>query len=161
MLATLERFLSSRNTGLIVIPIGFVVLTSVVELEEEIQNLGGTQIASKGGMIHLILQLCKSFEAAYNKQIDGGKGGGERILGVFEHRLTDNIMKINFNKILDPKNVKRVIDEADGYQPHLVAPEMGYRRLLEEALVLLKVSPALFLSLNLGRLKWFQSCAAT
>ena len=30
--------------------------------------------------------------------------------------------------------VKRVIEEADGIQPHLVAPEAGYRRLLEEAL---------------------------
>lgn len=34
--------------------------------------------------------------------------------------------------------VKRVIEEADGIQPHLVAPEAGYRRLLEEALGYLK-----------------------
>ncbi len=65
--------------------------------------------------------------------------GGERILTVFEQRLTDNISKLNFTKMLDPKNVRRVIDEADGYQPHLVAPEMGYRRLVQECLTLLKV----------------------
>lgn len=111
---------------------------SVVDLESEIQSLGGTQVATRGGMVHIILQLCKTFELTFAKTVDGGKGGGERILSVFEHKLTENIMKLNFNKILDPKNVKRVIDEADGYQPHLVAPEMGYRRLLEEALVLLK-----------------------
>jgi hypothetical protein len=35
--------------------------------------------------------------------------------------------------------VDRVISEADGYQPHLVAPEMGYRRLLQECLILFKV----------------------
>ena len=34
--------------------------------------------------------------------------------------------------------VKRVIEEADGIQPHLVAPEAGYRRMLEEALGYLK-----------------------
>lgn len=33
----------------------------------------------------------------------------------------------------------RVISEADGYQPHLVAPEMGYRRLLQSCLTKFKV----------------------
>ena len=42
---------------------------------------------------------------------------------------------LQFNKILDPANVKRIVEEADGYQPHLIAPEMGYRRLLQECLV--------------------------
>ena len=31
--------------------------------------------------------------------------------------------------------MKRIVEEADGYQPHLIAPEMGYRRLLQECLV--------------------------
>ena len=43
-----------------------------------------------------------------------------------------------FKKILEVPYVKRVIEEADGIQPHLVAPEAGYRRLLEEALGYLK-----------------------
>ncbi len=73
--------------------------------------------------------------------VDGGKGGGEQILGVFEKRLTDNIEKLNFTKMLTPVNVKRVVEEADGYQPHLIAPEMGYRRLLMECLVLFKARP--------------------
>ena len=42
---------------------------------------------------------------------------------------------LQFNKILDPANVKRIVEEADGYQPHLIAPQMGYRRLLQECLV--------------------------
>lgn len=70
--------------------------------------------------------------------MDGGKGGGEQILGVFEKRLTDNIEKLNFRQLLSPVNVKRIVEEADGYQPHLIAPEMGYRRLLQECLVLFK-----------------------
>ena len=72
--------------------------------------------------------------------VDGGKGGGEQILSVFEKRLTDNIEKLNFSKMLTPVNVKRIVEEADGYQPHLIAPEMGYRRLLMECLVLFKAS---------------------
>jgi hypothetical protein len=30
--------------------------------------------------------------------------------------------------------VKKIVSEADGYQPHLIAPEQGYRRLIEGAL---------------------------
>lgn len=71
--------------------------------------------------------------------VDGGKGGGEQILSVFEKRMTDNIEKLNFKQLLSPVNVKRVVEEADGYQPHLIAPEMGYRRLLMECLILFKV----------------------
>ena len=58
---------------------------------------------------------------------------------VFEARLTGSIRALNFTKLLESENVKRVVEEADGYQPHLVAPEMGYRRLLQECLVLFKV----------------------
>jgi hypothetical protein len=58
------------------------------------------------------------------------------ILTVFEKRLSDNIGRLGFAKILEPANVRRVVEEADGYQPHLIAPEMGYRRLLQECLAL-------------------------
>lgn len=64
--------------------------------------------------------------------------GGELILTVFEKRLPDSIEKQPFKKILEVPYVKRIIEEADGIQPHLVAPEAGYRRLLEEALGYLK-----------------------
>ena len=30
--------------------------------------------------------------------------------------------------------MKRIVSEADGYQAHLIAPEQGYRRLIEGAL---------------------------
>jgi hypothetical protein len=33
------------------------------------------------------------------------------------------------------ENVRKLITEADGYQPHLIAPEQGYRRLIESCLV--------------------------
>ena len=56
------------------------------------------------------------------------------MLTVFEKRLPDAVEKQPFKKMLEVNYVKRVIEEADGIQPHLVAPEAGYRRLLEEAL---------------------------
>ena len=53
--------------------------------------------------------------------------GGELILTVFEKRLPDAIEKQPFKKILEVNYVKRVIEEADGIQPHLVAPEVRPR----------------------------------
>ena len=58
---------------------------------------------------------------------------------MFETRLTQAIKSLDFSKMLESSNVDRVVNEADGYQPHLVAPEMGYRRLLQECLILFKV----------------------
>lgn len=36
------------------------------------------------------------------------------------------------------ENVKKLISEADGYQPHLIAPEQGYRRLIESSVVTIR-----------------------
>lgn len=33
------------------------------------------------------------------------------------------------------ENIRKLITEADGYQPHLIAPEQGYRRLIESTLI--------------------------
>ena len=40
------------------------------------------QTTTRGGMLHLVLQLCRQFEDAFAKCVDGGKGGGEVILQV-------------------------------------------------------------------------------
>ncbi|KAK9846015.1 hypothetical protein WJX81_008471 [Elliptochloris bilobata] len=110
----------------------------IVDMERELEALGGPGATTRGAMVHLVLQLCRQFEEAFAKSVDGGKGGGEQILTVFERRLTENIRQLEFRKLLEPQNVKRIVEEADGYQPHLIAPEMGYRRLLQECLVLFK-----------------------
>ena len=34
--------------------------------------------------------------------------------------------------------MRKLVAEADGYQPHLIAPENGYRRLIEGALLMFK-----------------------
>lgn len=107
---------------------------SIMDLNKELEAMGGPAASGRGEMVHAVLTLARKFETAFGKLIDGGKGGGELILTVFEKRLPDAIEKQPFKKILEVNYVKRVIEEADGIQPHLVAPEAGYRRLLEEAL---------------------------
>lgn len=57
---------------------------------------------------------------------------------VFDIKLKETIYKLPFDKILTLKNVRHTINEADGYQPHIIAPEAGYRRLIEDGLTLLR-----------------------
>lgn len=111
---------------------------SIMDLNREVDAMGGPAATGRGEMVHAVLTLARKFETAFCRLIDGGKGGGELILTVFEKRLPDAIEKQPFKKILEVNYVKRVIEEADGIQPHLVAPEAGYRRLLEEALGFLR-----------------------
>lgn len=60
--------------------------------------------------------------------------GGDRIYGVFDHQLPSALRKLPFDRHLSLQNIRKVVYEADGYQPHLVAPEQGYRRLIDSAL---------------------------
>lgn len=60
--------------------------------------------------------------------------GGDRIYGVFDHQLPAALRKLPLDHHLAMQNVRKVVSEADGYQPHLIAPEQGYRRLIDGAL---------------------------
>jgi GTPase SAR1 family protein len=111
---------------------------SIMDLNKEVNALGGPSANGRGEMVHAVLTIARKFETQFGKLIEGGKGGGELVLTVFEKRLPDAVEKQPFKKMLEVNHVKRVIEEADGIQPHLVAPEAGYRRLLEEALGFLK-----------------------
>jgi len=42
--------------------------------------------------------------------------------------------KLPLDRHLSTSNVRKVVSEADGYQPHLIAPEQGYRRLIDGSL---------------------------
>lgn len=64
--------------------------------------------------------------------------GGERIYAVFENQLPAALKKLPFDRHLSLQNVRKVVSEADGYQPHLIAPEQGYRRLIDGALIYFK-----------------------
>lgn len=53
---------------------------------------------------------------------------------MFDHKLPAAFKKLSFDRYLSVQNVKKVVSEADGYQPHLMAPEQGYRRLIEKGI---------------------------
>lgn len=57
---------------------------------------------------------------------------------VFDNQLPAALKRLQFDKHLSMDNVRKLITEADGYQPHLIAPEQGYRRLIESTLVTIK-----------------------
>lgn len=64
--------------------------------------------------------------------------GGDKIYNVFDNQLPAALKRLQFDKHLAMENVRKLITEADGYQPHLIAPEQGYRRLIETALITIK-----------------------
>ena len=57
---------------------------------------------------------------------------------VFDNQLPAALKRLQFDKHLAMDNVRKLITEADGYQPHLIAPEQGYRRLIESSLITVK-----------------------
>eukprot|EP00877_Chromochloris_zofingiensis_P008940 jgi/Chrzof1/429/Cz01g15170.t1 len=111
---------------------------TIADYKRQLTDLGNDVSGNRGKMLHLILTLCQKVEKAFCKIVDAGEGGGERILEVFDVKLKESIYKLPFDKILTLKNVRNTINEADGYQPHIIAPEAGYRRLIEDGLTLLR-----------------------
>ncbi|KAL2511529.1 Dynamin-related protein 1E [Abeliophyllum distichum] len=84
--------------------------------------------------LYTILELCRAFDRIFKQHLDGGRPGGDRIYGVFDNQLPAALRKLPLDRHLSMQNVRKVVSEADGYQPHLIAPEQGYRRLIEGAL---------------------------
>ncbi|XP_017985067.1 PREDICTED: dynamin-related protein 1E, partial [Theobroma cacao] len=107
---------------------------SIDELESEMDHLGRPIALDAGAQLYTILELCRAFDRIFKEHLDGGRPGGDRVYGVFDNQLPAALRKLPFDRHLSLQNVRRVVSEADGYQPHLIAPEQGYRRLIEGAL---------------------------
>ncbi|XP_058204799.1 phragmoplastin DRP1E [Rhododendron vialii] len=107
---------------------------SIDELESEMEHLGRPIAVDEGALLYTLLELCRAFDKIFKEHLDGGRPGGDRIYGIFDHQLPAALTKLPFDRHLSQQNVRRIISEADGYQPHLIAPEQGYRRLIEGAL---------------------------
>ncbi|URD77180.1 GED, partial [Musa troglodytarum] len=71
----------------------------------------------------LVLQLHKTEEG---RPEDAERTGGDRIYGVFDHQLPAALKKLPFDRHLSLQNVRKVVSEADRYQPHLIAPEQDF-----------------------------------
>ncbi|KAF4395266.1 hypothetical protein F8388_001653 [Cannabis sativa] len=107
---------------------------SIEELESEMDHLGRPIAVDAGAQLYTILELCRAFDRIFKEHLDGGRPGGDRIYGVFDNQLPAALRKLPFDRHLSLQNVRKVVSEADGYQPHLIAPEQGYRRLIESSL---------------------------
>ncbi|XP_049388312.1 phragmoplastin DRP1E-like [Solanum stenotomum] len=125
----LEQFIKARIPS-----ITSLINKSIDELESELDHLGRPIAVDAGAQLYTILELCRAFDKIFKEHLDGGRPGGDRIYGVFDNQLPAALRKLPFDRYLSVQNVRKVVSEADGYQPHLIAPEQGYRRLIEGAL---------------------------
>ncbi|XP_065864914.1 phragmoplastin DRP1E [Euphorbia lathyris] len=107
---------------------------TIDELESEMDHLGRPIAVDAGAQLYTILELCRAFDRIFKEHLDGGRPGGDRVYGVFDNQLPAALSKLPFDRHLSLQNVRKVVSEADGYQPHLIAPEQGYRRLIEGSL---------------------------
>ncbi|KAK4262496.1 hypothetical protein QN277_028051 [Acacia crassicarpa] len=125
----LESLIRARIPG-----ISSLINTSIDDLEADLRHLGKPVAFDDGTLLYTILELCRAFDHMFKEHLTGGRPGGDRIYGVFDYQLPTALTKLPFDRHLSLQNVRRVISEADGYQPHLIAPEIGYRRLIDSAL---------------------------
>ncbi|KAM7463397.1 hypothetical protein LguiA_031518 [Lonicera macranthoides] len=107
---------------------------TIDELNAELDRIGRPIGGEGGAQLYTILELCRAFDRIFKEHLDGGRPGGDRIYGVFDNQLPAALKKLPLDRHLSLNNVRKVVAEADGYQPHLIAPEQGYRRLIDGSL---------------------------
>ncbi|PWA72401.1 DYNAMIN-like 1E [Artemisia annua] len=125
----LESVIKAKIPGIILL-----INKGIDEMESELDHLGRPISVDAGAQLYTILELCRAFDRIYKEHLDGGRPGGDRIYGVFDNQLPAALRKLPFDRHLSLQNVKKIVSEADGYQPHLIAPEQGYRRLIDGSL---------------------------
>ncbi|KAL1556517.1 Phragmoplastin drp1c [Salvia divinorum] len=125
----LEKVIRQRIPSIIAL-----INKTIDELNAELDRIGRPVGVDGGAQLYTILEMCRAFDRIFKEHLDGGRPGGDKIYGVFDHQLPAALKKLPFDRHLSQSNVRKVISEADGYQPHLIAPEQGYRRLIEGSL---------------------------
>ncbi|XP_062146155.1 LOW QUALITY PROTEIN: dynamin-related protein 5A-like [Alnus glutinosa] len=126
----LETVIKSRIPG-----IQSLINKTVIELETELSRLGKPVATDAGGKLYMIMEICRAFDQIYKEHLDGVRPGGDKIYNVFDNQLPAALKRLQFDKQLSMENIRKIITEADGYQPHLIAPEQGYRRLIESTII--------------------------
>ncbi|KAG6396771.1 hypothetical protein SASPL_142928 [Salvia splendens] len=125
----LEKVIRQRIPSIIAL-----INKTIDELNAELDRIGRPVGVDGGAQLYTILEMCRAFDRIFKEHLDGGRPGGDKIYSVFDHQIPAALKKLPFDRHLSQSNVKKVISEADGYQPHLIAPEQGYRRLIEGSL---------------------------
>ncbi|XP_075479139.1 dynamin-2A-like isoform X2 [Primulina tabacum] len=107
-------------------------------VEDELFRLGAQMVQSSEGTKALALELCREFEDKFLLHISTGEGGGWKVVASFEGNFPNRIKQLPLDRHFDINNVKRIVLEADGYQPYLISPEKGLRSLIKGVLELAK-----------------------
>ncbi|TVU05823.1 hypothetical protein EJB05_49007 [Eragrostis curvula] len=107
-------------------------------VQEELAKLGEQMVQSSEGTRAIALGLCREFEDRFLQHIAGGEGAGWKVVASFEGKFPTRIKQLPLDKHFEMKNVKRIVLEADGYQPYLISPEKGLRSLIRGLLELAK-----------------------
>ncbi|KAE9614070.1 putative dynamin central domain, dynamin, GTPase domain, GTPase effector domain, Dynamin superfamily [Lupinus albus] len=129
----LETVIKSKIPG-----IQSLISKTIAELESELTRLGKPVAADAGGKLYAIMEICRTFDQIFKEHLDGIRPGGDKIYNVFDNQLPAALKRLQFDKQLSMENIRKLITEADGYQPHLIAPEQGYRRLIESSLTTIR-----------------------
>ncbi|XP_027333740.1 dynamin-2A-like isoform X1 [Abrus precatorius] len=107
-------------------------------VQEELVKLGESMVSSAEGTRALALQLCREFEDKFLQHLTGGEGNGWKVVASFEGNFPNRIKQLPIDRHFDINNVKRIVLEADGYQPYLISPEKGLRSLIKGVLEMAK-----------------------
>ncbi|KAJ1280963.1 hypothetical protein BS78_04G272400 [Paspalum vaginatum] len=107
-------------------------------VQDELTRLGEQMVQSAEGTRAVALELCREFEDKFLAHITSGEGSGWKIVASFEGKFPDRIKQLPLDRHFDLNNVKRIVLEADGYQPYLISPEKGLRSLIKGVLEMAK-----------------------
>nr|XP_034891297.1 dynamin-2A isoform X1 [Populus alba] len=107
-------------------------------VQDELVGLGEQMVSSSEGTRALALELCREFEDKFLLHLMGGEGNGWKVVASFEGNFPNRIKQLPLDRHFDINNVKRIVLEADGYQPYLISPEKGLRSLIKGVLELAK-----------------------
>ncbi|XP_008788765.1 LOW QUALITY PROTEIN: dynamin-2A-like [Phoenix dactylifera] len=107
-------------------------------VQDELVRLGEQMVDSAEGTRALALELCREFEDKFLQHIMSGEGTGWKVVASFEGNFPNRIKQLPLDRHFDINNVKRIVLEADGYQPYLISPEKGLRSLIKGVLELAK-----------------------
>ncbi|RVW74951.1 Dynamin-2B [Vitis vinifera] len=119
--------------------IGFHLLQGKSQIVgDELARLGEQMVHSSEGTRAIALELCREFEDKFLLHIAGGEGAGWKVVASFEGNFPNRIKQLPLDRHFDINNVKRIVLEADGYQPYLISPEKGLRSLIKGVLELAK-----------------------
>eukprot|EP00252_Welwitschia_mirabilis_P005508 TRINITY_DN1598_c0_g1_i1.p1 TRINITY_DN1598_c0_g1~~TRINITY_DN1598_c0_g1_i1.p1 ORF type:complete len:769 (-),score=203.64 TRINITY_DN1598_c0_g1_i1:79-2385(-) len=107
-------------------------------VDNELARLGEQLIQTSEGTRAVALELCREFEDKFLQHITSGEGGGWKVVASFEGSFPNRIKQLPLDRHFDITNVKKIVLEADGYQPYLISPEKGLRALIKSVLELAK-----------------------